>query len=188
MRYARDKYMDTWNTKNNNNAEHYYNHVINVGEHMTLDQLVSYGYLTESFVKESRIFCVIRDPVERFISAINHIVNIDRPGFERNIGFSDPIAAINFIYEQFKDHSFFWSQCEWVKFNNVMVVDSYRFNNRGGMVRDIFNYLNIPETTPIQYHHRVENSVFTRDNLPKVWYNRVISLYRDDIEMYQSLQ
>ena len=168
-------------------ADYYTDKSISLGDvnsvHDNLDQIVHKGLLTFDEAINFRVFAVMRDPVQRFISTscllnnnkeadINQIVELQLEQL------ADPLK---------KKNGNFRPQTHWIKFNNKQISDIFCYENLNSIIKEMWSYLNIQESSELIYKHRVNERKDKISVLDSFLANKIKSMYNDDVEIHQKL-
>lgn len=140
--------------------------------HATTHELIQAGLVDYDIAEKSRIFGVVRDPVQRFISFAYHINPQNK---NRNI---------NHLVEITLRHNLPEKQSKWLVFNGRTITDIHCFERLTGMTKAIFNYLGVDADPNIKYYHRSEAREDKHSSIDKQLEKQILELYKEDHILY----
>lgn len=140
--------------------------------HANVGELVEAGIIDPDTVVDSRIFAVVRDPIDRFISYAYHI----------NLGNTE--RDINKLVEKTIMTNLPQKQSNWLLVDNKQISDICCFNKLSEMTHSIFKYLGIKSSGNIYYSHRSEERENKSCVIDKNLEKAILDLYHEDQTLY----
>jgi hypothetical protein len=169
--------------------------------HINLQEMIYTNFIDKNLINSSRVFGVVRDPVERFVSCASalYFYNKDIPGagkwltnireVQKKTFNLDIELLVNDTFEYFKniDLLILRKQTYWLKFEEQLISDIFLYQEIDKLTSSVFNYLNINNTDFIPYQHRSNERPNKKFNLSKQLKTKIIEHYLDDYELYHRL-
>lgn len=153
-----------------------------ISGHATLGDLIRSNVLTFDEAISMRVYAVMRDPIDRFLSAAHcHHVSMN------NISdFVSPISNEDAVDQYLESKSLESTgtsipQFYWLEFNNQLISNIVVYPNFDRMLTDI----GVPKN--IKYEHRKIYRDDSRTRVSDYCKSKIISKYKRDWEIWQSL-
>ena len=150
--------------------------------HVTLDELIVKDLINNNDIENLKIFAMMRNPIDRFLSAAHHMHALDtKSQFSTS---SDNEVARKYIFGQrnIKNDSFFAPQTKWMYHNGRKVVKLFKYPQ----FSELFAELKIEETD-LGYKHNSEFRKNKEVSLDQDLENLLSDYYREDMEIWNSL-
>jgi hypothetical protein len=155
--------------------------------HLNLSEALEIGMLKESDLKDFRIYGIIRDPIDRFISRAYHyhyynnlgtdIINPDAKNYDKNL-------VVRYTLPKIKINERPWeAQSNWLLYNKTMINKIFTFNKINFMLNDMTGIEN-----PILNHFRSDaRQDKSYNGLDKNLINEIKEIYHEDVEIYEKI-
>lgn len=169
--------------------------------HDTLHMLVYSQLLTEEQVRTYRVFAVMRDPVDRFISVSYHI-NSWGNSRSFNRGYKTlPVEkhGVNDIVEYYLNIKngtrpstgfdfMFLNQRRWLLYGNKYISDIIDYNRLDNGVEKMLKYLNLNPYYKLEFKHRSDERKDYGEPLDPILADRIRDSYKLDVELYSKIK
>ncbi len=156
--------------------------------HTTIDELC-YKNIVLHPIQEYRIFGIIRDPVQRFLSAVNDMIGMKSPILQHSYTNKKELLILvkNILFKEYdkfynEQTTIFLPQTHWLKIEGIKI---YRYENLNNFVSEIceiydidFNKFNVFE------RRKVGVIPVSADDLDPETRNKILELYAEDQEIY----
>lgn len=147
--------------------------------HITLEGAISKNILKQSELKSLRIYAVMRDPIDRFISIANQFV--PSPGVilsnEKKVEFFLEIMKKHNLYNSF----ILQPQTAWLIHRKKIISNPIIFPHFNDFLH---NELGCDE---LQYHEYTNDRFFKEIDISQELKNRIIDLYPEDQTLWESI-
>jgi len=176
---AADEVVYTWIPFLNINSIHF---PTDITSHLNLANIISYDKITEEALAEFKVYGIIRNPVDRFISRAYHqiyykadgtSVNEDIPTIEKNNAVERSLSTIDFTKPDWKPQS------HWLTYNGRLINSIFPYERLNDMVIEMTG-------TNLPYQHRTEVRLDkTYGDLDPTLIDRIKKIYADDVIIYE---
>lgn len=156
-----------------------------ISGHATLGDIIRANLITHEEIAKMRIYAVMRNPVERYLSAVHHfhIGITHKVDFANHVDIQSNISNEEAI-QKYLDIKFDTAtpQWNWLLFNGSLINRIVLYPN----FKDFFKEVGVP--TELKYHHRKEHRKDdTRSEISQELKNKIINLYKKDWEIWNYL-
>lgn len=145
--------------------------------HATLAEILASGML-EYPLEEYRVFGVIRDPVDRFLSSAWHACRhqgVEAKDNDEAVAFAWPLAD--------PQAPIFRPQSDWLLHGGKPINRIFAYPDLDRLAQEILGSNQIRVT----FRHRSESRKIRSNALDDAWRQRILALYRDDQQLWERI-
>lgn len=155
-----------------------------VSSHATLGDLIQLNLLTHVEIKNMRVCAIIRDPIDRFLSAAHshHVAFNNILNLKSNIS-NEEAVDLYIDSKQLEDTGMALPQFHWLEFDGKLISNIYPYQK----IEQMFIDLNL--SPQLNYYHRsVHRTTDSRMNVSNYCKRKIIAKYAKDWNIWQSFK